>query len=399
MGGLSEEAIMALTSLYMRRTDTATTSLSVDLTMYDPFSYYVVGEVWVWEAAGGQTNAIDAYEAEQDGNLEIRRMSVAPSDTNVLFTDLKPDTAYNVAFGYYTDTASGAGSRMTASGFVQTDYTTVRTAVENTWLRVDSISMNSMMISLKVDETGEIPDKVSVYVVEIDEPDENLINEGLYNGTQADLTVTSGTTIREMKMSGGAGLSLTNLEIFLGETTPVEYVAVIAVGEYTDPEQSSVSSGIIAGQIVRNPYYGMGIAMDEDGNIILTSGASTTSLETYSADLQNAGARLTELEADVAALAEKNDGTEADAPEEPSSAASDSAGDMDAANERISELESRIEELSSQLESLSGNTSPKPEESPGVSREELDAANERISELEEMIQSIGSQSDSSESEE
>lgn len=382
MGGLSEEAIMALTSLYMRRTDTTTTSLQVDLTMYDPFSYYVVGEVWVWEAASGATNAVDAYEAEQDGNLTIQRMSVTPSDTNVLFSGLDPDTAYNVAFGYYTDTASGSGSAMTGSGFVQTDYTTVRTTVEDTWLHVDSISMNSMIVSLKVDETGSIPDKVSIYVVEVDEPDSSLITEDLYRGQEAALNVTSGSTIREMKTSGGAGLTLSSVGIFLEEDSPVEYVAVIAVGEFVDEEQSSTSSGIIAGQIVRNPYYGMGIKMDEEGNIVLNSSATTRSMERYSAELSSVSEDLSALEASM----ESGDETNA----------------LEAAYEYIGTLESQIQELSDRVNGLSGIESGPPESSEpssSVSQEDLDEANARISELESLVQSISSQLDSSESEE
>lgn len=247
-----------LASFSIRKAEATSGSADIELSMYDPFNYYAVGEVWMWESEGElQSRAVLDFDEllnreETDEDFRIMRMSANQTDNHIKFGELKPDTTYSIVFGYYDETGK----------FSMGDYTSVHTQPLDTWVRVSSVNMQSILLEVKLDnEEDEIPQEAYVYIIghEDEEGYTGSIPPGESVGERYEIT----DRIKEMRSSRGATISSITTEKFIPSSedeidvmTP--YVTVLVAATY---ENSKVQE--VGRQVVRNPYYGMGVYYDK----------------------------------------------------------------------------------------------------------------------------------------
>lgn len=255
-GGLDEDLMQMLASFSIRKAQSTSGSVNVELSMYDPFNYYAVGEVWLWEtfedsSGNVATNIEDVKEKQEDDeDFVVRKLSANQVDNKLLFAGLEPDTSYSIIFGYYDENGD----------FNEADYTSVRTEVLDTWVNVTSVNMQSIMMNVKVDPNGEKPDDVWVYL--IGSGDDYSSYDGAIppKGDVEEVDVSD--YIDQMCSSNGVTISSVNTEKFISsdeaDGSDINlYVTVLVVGRYGDDEYREIGR-----QEVRNPYFGMGIYYD-----------------------------------------------------------------------------------------------------------------------------------------
>lgn len=267
-GGLEEELMQMLASFSIRKAEATSRTADIELNMYDPFNYYAVGEVWLWEEdeelgrSGGEGIDIDAIKEKEDAdpNFKVARMSANQTDNHIRFANLKPDTTYNVIFGYYNVNMQ----------YTMADYTSVHTQPLETWVRVSSINMQNIMLDIKIDSDEEkIPIQVTVYTIGQEEPDEYRAGDFPLKDPNANAyDISDNKALSQMCSSKGMVISEVNTDKFIRSLTDDEaeqeevdttpYVTVLVAAEYEKEDQTTEWEEV-GRQVVKNPYYGMGV--------------------------------------------------------------------------------------------------------------------------------------------
>lgn len=250
----------SLATFHIQSAEPASTSAKLNISMYDPFNYYAIGELWLYEyqsSADGQavTNAAAVKELEEAGSLEVKRMSASPSDDSVLFTGLAANKQYSVILGCYDSSGE----------FVQKDYTTFSTAAVNNWLTIAGISWYNVSVTAHIDAASqELPQEVYGIVVTADSPESVNLNDYL---SLAQIQAAEGTDlsayISGMQSADGYTCSIATSAL-IGEDgsddESKQYACVALIGNYSGSWQ------VIASQTTRNPYYGMSVEQTPEGD-------------------------------------------------------------------------------------------------------------------------------------
>lgn len=257
-GGLDEELMQMLASFSIRKAQATSGSVDVELSMYDPFNYYAVGEVWLWEtfedSAGGVVTDVETVEerAESDEAFKLDKLSANQVDNRVRFGELEPDKSYSIIFGYYNEEGV----------FVTADYTSVRTETLETVVNVTSVNMQSLMMNVKIDPNEDEPEEVRVYTIGTGEEYDTYTYTGPNLPTGNDLEYTPvDSYIPQMHTSSGVMLSDIHTTQFISseEADGSEvnaYVTVLVIGRYDGDWKE------IGRQEVKNPYFGMNVYYD-----------------------------------------------------------------------------------------------------------------------------------------
>lgn len=247
----------SLATFHIQSAEPASTSAKLNISMYDPFNYYAIGELWLYEyqsSADGQavTNAAAVKELEEAGSLEVKRMSASPSDDSVLFTGLAANRQYSVILGCYDSSGE----------FVQKDYTTFSTAAVNNWLTIAGISWYNVSVTAHIDAASqELPQEVYGIVVTAEEPESVILpttaSEIRTNGTDLSAYISG------MQSADGYTCSIATSALIDedgSDTEDKKYACVALIGNYSGSWQ------VIASQTTRNPYYGMSVEQTPEGD-------------------------------------------------------------------------------------------------------------------------------------
>ena len=261
----------SLASFQIQRAGTTATSATLDVSMYDPFNYYAVGELWLYETqsgADGSTlkDASAVKEAESNDNLKVQRMSATAEDKQILFTGLTPNRQYSVILGCYDSNGD----------FVQKDYTTFTTGGMNNWMEVADITWYNVSVTGHIDVADELPTEMWGLIVTMDEdsfdPSQYCNSSKLNDAAAADLSAY----INGMTSENGKTMSIAAPNKLIGEDSDDEsqkYIGVALIGRYDG------SYRVIASKVVKNPYYGMKIkeeTNDEDGTTTIKPNTEDT---------------------------------------------------------------------------------------------------------------------------
>lgn len=249
----------SLATFHIQNAEPSSTTAKLNISMYDPFNYYAIGELWLYEyyAPDGQavTNAAAVKELEDAGGISVQRMSASPSDDSVLFTGLTANKQYSVILGCYDSNGE----------FVQKDYTTFTTAAVNNWLSVAGISWYNVSVTAHIDAASqELPQEVWGIVVTSESAESEDLS-GYLN--LAAIQAAEGTDLSaylsSMQSSDGYTCSIAT-KVLIGEDgsdqEEKQYVCVALIGNYSGSYQ------VIASQTAKNPYYGMSIVQNPDGS-------------------------------------------------------------------------------------------------------------------------------------
>lgn len=262
---MPEELMQSLASFHIESAATTSTSATLDVSMYDPFNYYAVGELWLYEtfsdASGNVVSDAETVrqEAEND-NLTLTKMSITPSDDSALFTGLKPNRQYSVILGCYNENGD----------FTQKDYTTFTTSSMDTYLKIQEITWYNLSLDIKIDPVADTPEEVYALVYTQEESE-----LGDVSGRLASIG-TEGTALSEfigaMQSESGTTCQVGTTALINDEEGIVDeskhYVVVLVAGLYDGNWQ------VLSSQVVRNPYYGMSIWQEQppegdEGGVII----------------------------------------------------------------------------------------------------------------------------------
>ncbi|MCD7807500.1 MAG: hypothetical protein LUH19_09225 [Lachnospiraceae bacterium] len=224
------------------------------LTMYDPFNYYAVGEVWLWPTYTKNDEIVTDVETVEEDGVSIQKISANQSDNSVFFSGLDPDTTYSVVFGYYDETAT----------FIQADYTSFTTSSLDKWISVTSVALQYVTLNVKLDASADTPTDARIYIFGQQDQSTNtdsldtlgITVSGSYGSSDDYTNITS--YISQMTKSGGVAVTSSATEAFISTDSTVgseenAYVLVVVVGTYDGVVEE------IGRQMVRNPYYGMSV--------------------------------------------------------------------------------------------------------------------------------------------
>ncbi|MCC8162254.1 MAG: hypothetical protein LIO86_03565 [Lachnospiraceae bacterium] len=128
--GLTDEEMEARSNMYIKSVVSGTSTLTLNFSIYDPYSYYGVAQFYITEA-----NTDD-----EDANTIA--LSADPSETTLVVQGLKPDTGYTIQMGYVDE----------AEGFILIDFMRAYTGSESTALTITAITENSVTFTLYLDE-------------------------------------------------------------------------------------------------------------------------------------------------------------------------------------------------------------------------------------------------------
>lgn len=245
----------SLASFKIQSTDTTTTSATLNISIYDPFNYYAVGELWLYETQTGEdgSNMKDAAavkEAETNSDLKVQRMSASADDKQILFTGLTAKKQYSVIFGCYDSNGD----------FVQKDYTTFTTGGLNNWMEVADITWYNVSVTGHIDVADELPGKLWGLVVTRDEDNFDPTAYCTLNKLNEEAAVDLSAYINSVTSDNGKTMSIATDKL-IGENSDDDdkkYIGVALIGEYDG------SYRVISSKVVKNPYFGMKIKQEED---------------------------------------------------------------------------------------------------------------------------------------
>ena len=263
--GVPEELMQSLASFHIEGAKTTSTSATLDVSMYDPFNYYAVGELWLYETfsdASGNvvTDAATVSQEAENDNLTLTKMSITPSDDSALFTGLKPNKQYSVILGCYDENGD----------YTQKDYTTFTTSAMDTYLNIREITWYSLSLDIKIDPVADTPQDVYALVYTQEEPELGDVSGQLNTIMREGVALSE--FIGAMQSESGttcdvATRALINEEEGAGTDESRHYVVVLVAGLYDGNWQ------VLSSQVVRNPYYGMSIWQmeneGEEGGVII----------------------------------------------------------------------------------------------------------------------------------
>lgn len=250
----------SLASFKIQRSETTATSATLDISMYDPFNYYAVGELWLYETRDGEDgstlkDSAAVKEAENNDGLKVQRMSASADDRQILFTGLTPKKQYSVILGCYDSNGD----------FVQKDYTTFTTGGMNNWMEVADITWYNVSVTGHIDAADELPTELWGLVVTMEEdtfdPSGYCSSSKLSEEAAADL----GDYISSLTSEDGKTMSIATTKLIDDDSDDDsrKYIGVALIGRYDGSYQ------VITSKVVKNPYYGMKIQEeknDEDGS-------------------------------------------------------------------------------------------------------------------------------------
>lgn len=244
----------SLASFAIQSAQTTASSATLNISMYDPFNYYAVGELWLYrtqldDSGSPLTDAGTVKEWEEAGRLDVKRMSATPADDSVLFTGLAANQTYSVILGCYDENGT----------FTQKDYTTFTTTSLNNWMNIEEITWYNVAVSAHIDASDEVPSELWGVVIP---SEESTIDWAQYHSSNA-ITTAGGTDLsgflESIRSDGGYTCSLATTALISDNSDDAarQYVGVAVIGRYGDEWRT------VASQVVKNPYYGMHIQQDE----------------------------------------------------------------------------------------------------------------------------------------
>lgn len=256
--------MQSLASFHIEGAETTSTSATLDVSMYDPFNYYAVGELWLYETFSDATGNVvtDAetvsQEAEND-NLTLTKMSITPSDDSALFTGLTPNRQYSVILGCYDENGD----------FSQKDYTTFTTSSMDTHLNIKEITWYNLSLDIKIDPVADTPQGVYALVYTQEEPELGNVSGRLSAITTEGVALSQ--FIGSMQSENGTTCDVETVALVNEAAGQVDeskhYVVVLLAGLYDGNWQ------VLSSQVVRNPYYGMSIWQEpnegENGGVVI----------------------------------------------------------------------------------------------------------------------------------